>query len=263
MGTAPSKPLGLKKRKIQESGPGETPSDEHGVSSTLASISPMLPLEATPFDSFLDGYVNHLAESLQPEANRPSSAFAQNVATSGAWEVLLPKLVYPLMEQEQVRRGRNTGPSGPPTTTQCSCLQRNAKVLVVSFTSMYHQSNVVLMISMQSLLAITPLTIQYCKCTHPAIALIQQGAFTSTPVNPPKWAFDLQYLAFIREQFLAGIPNYSAWCNGTIAFLTKDGCKQVPSAVSNGKHQASICIINFRFSQPLLDLYPPVYSIIS
>lgn len=147
-GTAPSKPLGLKKRKILESGPGETPSEEHGISSTLAPIPPMLALEATPFDSLLDGYVDHLAQSLQPEANRPSSAFAQNVATSGAWEVLLPKLVYPLMEQEQVRRGRNTGPSGPPTTTQCSCLQQNAKVLVVSFTSMYHQSNVVLMISM-------------------------------------------------------------------------------------------------------------------
>jgi hypothetical protein len=62
---------------------------------------------------------------------------------------------------------------------------------------------------------------------------VQRGAFTSTPVNPPKWAFDLQYLAFIQEQFLAGIPNFSAWCNGVVAFLTKDGCQQVPSAVSD------------------------------
>jgi len=73
---------------------------------------------------------------------------------------------------------------------------------------------------------------------HPAIALIRQGAFTSTPVNPPKWAFNLQYLAFIQEQFLSGIPNYSAWCNGTVAFLTKEGCQQVPSAVSQGTHSA-------------------------
>ena len=114
-----------------------------------------------------------------------------------------------------------------------------------------------------SLLAITPINIQHCKCTHPAIALIQQGAFTSTPVNPPKWAFDLQYLAFIREQFLAGIPNFSAWCNGAVAFLTKDGCQQVPSAVSDGKGQAGIQIAKSCSSQPSLDLYPPVYSIIS
>jgi hypothetical protein len=105
--------------------------------------------------------------------------------------------------------------------------------------------------------------IQYCGCTHPVIALVWQGVFTSTPVNPPKWAFDLQYLAFILEQFLAGIPNFSAWCNGTIAFLTKDGCQHVPSAVSDGKPQAGICVTNSCFSQPLLDLYPQVYSIIS
>jgi hypothetical protein len=100
-----------------------------------------------------------------------------------------------------------------------------------------HLSYMVLTISMLPLLAITPLTIQYCKCTHPAIVLIQQGSFTSTPINPPKWAFDLQYLAFIQEQFLAGIPNYSAWCKGAVAFLTKEGCQQVPSAVSNQPHQ--------------------------
>lgn len=93
--------------------------------------------------------------------------------------------------------------------------------------------------------------------------LIRQGAFTSTPVNPPKWAFDLQYLAFVREQFLAGIPNYSAWCNGAVAFLTKEGLSQVPSAVSNGKDQTNIGITNQFSSQPLLALYHPVYSIIS
>ena len=103
-------------------------------------------------------------------------------------------------------------------------------------------------------LAITPIMIQYCECTHPAIALIRQGAFTSTPVNPPKWAFDLQYLAFVSEQFLAGIPNYSAWCNSAVAFLTKDGCQQVPTAVSKAKFQASICITHSLSSQLLLDL---------
>ena len=76
-----------------------------------------------PFDSFLDSYANHLAELSLPEANRVSRAFAENVATAGAWEVLLPKLVYPLMEQEQARRQRNVGPSEPPTIMRCSCSQ--------------------------------------------------------------------------------------------------------------------------------------------
>lgn len=62
---------------------------------------------------------------------------------------------------------------------------------------------------------------------------MRYGAFTSTPVNPPKWAFDLRYLACVREQFLAGIPNHSAWCAATVTFLKKDGCEGVPSAVSN------------------------------
>ena len=83
------------------------------------------------------------------------------------------------------------------------------------------------------------------------------------PVNPPKWAFDLQYLAFIREQFLAGIPNFSAWCNGAVVFLTKDGCQGIPSTVSDGKCQAGIHVTKFCYSQLLLDPYPPVYSIIS
>jgi hypothetical protein len=200
----------------------------------LASAPPSLLLEAAPFASLLEGYADHLSELSQPEANRPSRTTAQNIATLGAWQVLLPKLVYPLMEQQQARRGQDVGHSKPPTTSQCSCLQREAQVLVVSFTCIYHQLQSITMVSMLPLLAITPLTIQYCQCTHPAIALIRQGAFTSTPVNPPKWAFDLQYLAFVREQFLAGIPNYLAWCNSAVAFLTKDGCQQVPSAVSKG-----------------------------
>lgn len=58
------------------------------------------------------------------------------------------------------------------------------------------------------------------------------GIFTSTPVNPPKWAFDIQYLSFVQQQFLAGVPNFSAWCNATVAFLKKEGCEDVPSAVS-------------------------------
>jgi hypothetical protein len=68
----------------------------------------------------------------------PSCTFTQNVATSGAWEALLPRLVYPLMEQERARREMNVNPSErePPAAPQCSCMQREAKVLVVSFTCM-------------------------------------------------------------------------------------------------------------------------------
>ena len=239
-GPHPARPLGSKKGRIQESAPNKTPSDEPGPSSTPASIPSTVSLEATPFDSLLEDYSNRLVELLQPKADKPSRTFAENVATSAAWGVLLPKLVYPLMAQEQSRKGRNASLSDSPMTHQCSCSRREAKVLVVSFTSKYCLFYHIATTPRPSLLAITPVTIQYCECTHPAIALIQQGAFTSTPVNPPKWAFNIQYLAFIREQFLAGIPNYSAWCNGAVAFLTKDGCQQVPSAVSNGKRHVLI-----------------------
>jgi len=133
--STPSKPLGSKKRKIQESGPDETASEEPGPGATsILASTPLLPLEETPFDSSPHGYDNYLAELTPPEATRQSRTFAQNVATSGAWDLLLPRLVYPLMEQERGRR--NLSPSEPPTTTQCLCLQRDAKVLVVSFTSM-------------------------------------------------------------------------------------------------------------------------------
>jgi hypothetical protein len=133
-----SKPRGTKKRKIKESSPDEIPSNEHDTSTPSASVPPSLLLEATPFGSLLDGYADHLSELSQPEAKTQSRTFSQNVATSGAWEVLLPKLVYPLMERERARRGRDVGNSEPPTTAQCSCLKREAKVLVVSFTCMYH-----------------------------------------------------------------------------------------------------------------------------
>lgn len=112
------------------------PSDEHQVNSIPAPTPPTLPLETTPFDVLLEGYANHLADLCQPEVNTPSKAVAQNIATSGAWEALLPKLVYPLMEQEHARRRPNAGPSELPRAQQCSCLQQNATVLVVSFTSM-------------------------------------------------------------------------------------------------------------------------------
>jgi hypothetical protein len=131
----------VKKRKIKESSPDETPGDENEASSASASISSALPLEATPFTSSassLDNYTSSLAELSLPEANMPSRTFTQNVATSGAWEALLPRLVYPLMEQERARREMNVSPSEPepPAAPQCSCMQREAKVLVVSFTCM-------------------------------------------------------------------------------------------------------------------------------
>jgi hypothetical protein len=135
----PSKSQAAKKRKMKESSPDETPGDGREVSSTSSSIPSTLPLEATPFassSSSLDGYADHLAELTLPEANGPSKTFSQNVATSGAWEALLPRLVYPLMEQEQARRGRNLGANEPPEVSQCGCTQREAKVLVVSFTCM-------------------------------------------------------------------------------------------------------------------------------
>lgn len=103
--------------------------------------------------------------------------------------------------------------------------------------------------------AITPVKIQFCGCTHPAIALIRQGAFTSTPVKAPKWAFNLQYLSFVREQFLAGVPNYSAWCSATVAFLQKQGCPEVPSEVSWQRINIYIYLTSHISSQHLLGLY--------
>lgn len=118
-----------------ESGLNETPADEPVFSSipTAASI-PLPALDSTPLDSLHDDYINYDAELSQPDANRLSKAVAQNVATAGAWELLLPKLVYPLMEQE--RRRRN--PSEAPIAMRCLCVKKEEKVQVVSFSSMYH-----------------------------------------------------------------------------------------------------------------------------
>jgi hypothetical protein len=57
-GAHPAGPLASKKRKIEKSGPNETPSDEGGPRSTPTSILSMLPLDATPFDSLLEDYRN-------------------------------------------------------------------------------------------------------------------------------------------------------------------------------------------------------------
>jgi hypothetical protein len=122
-GPRPARPIGSKNRKIQVSAPNETPSDEPGPSSTPASIPSTVSLEATPFDSLLEDYSNRLVELSQPEADKPSRTFTENVATSAAWGLLLPKLVYPLMVQEQSRKGRNASPSHSQTTRQCSCSQ--------------------------------------------------------------------------------------------------------------------------------------------
>lgn len=80
---------------------------------------------------------------------------------------------------------------------------------------------------------ITEIEIEHCECKHPAVALLERGAFTSTPVKPPKWAFDLCYLSYVREQFLANVPNFTGWCAATVAFFAKEGASHLPTAVKS------------------------------
>ena len=128
----------LQKKKITGIRCKNTELDNHSSSSAApTSVTSTLPLEATPFDSLLEGYSDQLAELSQPEVHPPSRTFTENGATSAASGALLPKLVYPLMAQQHWRKGGEASSSELSTTPRCSFPQQEAKVLVVSFTSTY------------------------------------------------------------------------------------------------------------------------------
>jgi hypothetical protein len=87
-------------------------------------------------------------------------------------------------------------------------------------------------------LAISEVQISFCEHNPPGVSLVNMGAFSSTPVRPPKWAFDIQLLEYMSKQFAYGTPDISAWCHATSSFLSSRGVEKVPSPV---RHSHSFC----------------------
>lgn len=146
-------------------------------------------------------------------------------AAAAAWAELLPQLVYPLM-QWRLNRGKES----IPTKRRCGCVPQGENVNVITFTGMFlsfFQSRQLT----RGVKAILEVNIQYCKHHPPGVCLVNKGAFSSTPIRPPKWAFDLALLEYMSQHFAYGTPDISAWCNATSSFLSSQGEKKVPSPV--------------------------------
>jgi hypothetical protein len=93
--------------------------------------------------------------------------------------------------------------------------------------------------------AITPISIEHCDCISPAIALLHQGSWPTTPIKASTWAFDIKLLEFARLLSLYGSPNISALSNATAAFLIWSGVPNVPVSVScNASLLYTIMLIN-------------------
>lgn len=112
------------------------PQDSSTEGSASTSVSnPTLPTGLASLDLLAEadsGVGADMWEDVPQPNSKPQFEF--RLATAGAWNVLLPRLVYPLMEAEYQRR--QPAEASPPTEAECSCVKRVAKVLVVSFTSM-------------------------------------------------------------------------------------------------------------------------------
>lgn len=80
-------------------------------------------------------------------------------------------------------------------------------------------------------LAISNVRISFCEHSPPAVSLVQLGAFSSTPIRPPAWAFDIVLLEYMSKQFAYGTPDVTAWCNATCSFLSSQGVEKVPTPV--------------------------------
>jgi hypothetical protein len=116
-----------------------------------------------------------------------------------------------------------------PTQT-CSCTQRERDVKVISFTSAFPFLAFIPLL-MIWVLAILQVRIAFCEHHPPAASLVKIGAFSSTPIKPPMWAFDITLLEYMSKQFAYGTPDISAWCNATSSFLSSQGVEKVPSPV--------------------------------
>jgi hypothetical protein len=73
--------------------------------------------------------------------------------------------------------------------------------------------------------------ISFCEHSPPAVSLVRLGAFSSTPIRPPAWAFDIVLLEYMSKQFAYGTPDVTAWCNATCSFLSSQGVEKVPTPV--------------------------------
>jgi len=148
-------------------------------------------------------------------------------ATAAAWAELLPKLVYPLMKWMAGER------EAPRSRLNCNCTRQERKVNVISFACKIFSSpsSTLQPLFDKWVLAISQVSVSHCKHLPPSVALLRIGAFSSTPVRPPKWAFSIKLLDFMSKQFTFGTPDVTAWCNATSSFLSSEGIEKVPSPV--------------------------------
>lgn len=162
---------------------------------------------------------------------------AQRIATAAAWKLLLPKLVYPFMQWQEARANKCEPLSVKGASEKCSdCLSGSlqAEVNVISFMSMFPIIPFAPNYDKLAFTAIQKVSILYCThCTPPALSLLRLGVFSSTPIRPPKWGFDMNLLEHLSQLCAFGVPNLTAWCNATVAFLKNQGVEIVPSPVSD------------------------------
>lgn len=134
----PTEPRQAKRPKLHASSAPENVGLD-GPASHL-SAGPDLSLQNTPNGFSKDSLPFEEGLALGPDVLDSGEVLAETrqsefrLAAAGAWNALLPRLVYPLMEAEQRRRQPENAEL--PKTVECRCVKRTAKVLIVSFQSM-------------------------------------------------------------------------------------------------------------------------------
>ena len=146
----------------------------------------------------------------------------------------MPSLIYPLMAALHSMAPDNAEGVSEVEAFTCKsgCNIRRSRVKSISFGGMYPISHLRQFLISFIHEAITPITIEHCDCISPAIALLHQGSWPTTPIKASTWAFDIKLLEFMRLLSVHGAPNISALSNATVAFLIWSGVPDVPVSVS-------------------------------
>jgi len=230
----------LKRKRADTAGKGHIEKKEKAISDspqpeTRTALTPHLADIALSEDNMaLENYYEEgVLLPAQKNSRRDTAALA--------WNSLIPSLVYPLMAQ--LAKDRPAAPTyhgseiqdggSPENFCLLGCQVSSAIVQVISFGGIWitPQASQVSSLFLLFLLAINSLRIYHCKCKPPAVSLIEQGCFSSTPTKPPAWAFDLSLLEHASLQFLYSTPSVSAWCDAACHFLRGLRIPQVPSPV--------------------------------
>lgn len=178
-------------------------------------------------------------EGAIPDGLIPQTEHTQRRQKSAlAWNEAMSSLTYPLMAAlhkiKQAKNGRCIEVEG--STCQSGCEKKGASMVnIISFEGVYRlnvYSSYCILLTPACETAITPTRIEYCDCISPAVALLHQGAFSSTPQRAPTWAFDIKLLEFMRLLCLYGSPNITALSSTISSFLVWQGVSNVPQSVS-------------------------------